>query len=96
MGGLSMQVCATSPTNQFFFTNVFTQGVGWNVLSPENLQIQSPPTGENYCIGCIGTPIDKPDSPSNGTFIALNEVVSPSSLFAAQLAARGTQQGYTC
>lgn len=76
-------------------SNVFVQGVGWNVQSSSNLQIQSPPTGENYCIGCIGTPIDDKNGPSNGTFIALNEVVNPSSLFAAQLAARGTQPAYT-
>jgi hypothetical protein len=70
--------------------DVLVQGVGWNVQSA-NLQIQSPPTGENYCIGCIGTPTDRKGSPSNGTFIALNDVVQPPSLFAAQLAARRVQ-----
>jgi hypothetical protein len=65
---------------------VLVQGVGWNVKSA-TLEIQSPPTGENYCIGCIGTPVD----PSNGTFIALNQLVQPPSLFAAQLAARQVQ-----
>lgn len=64
------------------------EGVGWNVVSV-NLQIQSPPTGENYCIGCIGTLVDKPGAPNNGTFIAFNEAVNPPSLFTAQLAARG-------
>ena len=73
---------------------MFVQGVGWNVQAPI-LQIQSPPTGENYCIGCIGTPTDRSHAPSNGTFIALNEVVNPRSLFAAQLVARGTQPAKT-
>jgi hypothetical protein len=94
-----MQVCTCllyEPILLIASANTFVQGVGWNVQSP-NLQIQSPPTGENYCIGCIGTPIDNKNGPSNGTFIALNEVVNPSSLFDAQLVARRKQPGYmTC
>jgi hypothetical protein len=77
--------------NQFFLLQVLIylcKGVGWNVQST-TLEIQSPPTGENYCIGCIGTIVDAKEGPSNGTFIAHNEVVNPPSLFTAQLVARG-------
>src|SRR5262249_20313600 len=80
-------------TNQFFLFQVLMClciGVGWNVRST-TLEIQSPPTGENYCIGCIGTPVERKGAPNNGTFIALNKVVNPPSLFTAQLTARGGQ-----
>ena len=70
--------------------DVLVQGVGWNV-NASKLQIQSPPTGENTCIGCIGTPAPNSGTSSNGTIIDLNKFVQPPSLFAAQLAARGVQ-----
>ena len=93
MGGLLMQVRMLCHMIQFFLLQVLMclcKGVGWNVQST-TLQIQSPPTGENYCIGCIGTLVDKKDGPNNGTIIAHNEVVNPWSLFTAQLTARGGQ-----
>lgn len=57
-------------------------GVGWNL---GHALIQSPPLGINWCVGCggSGTPTE------NGTFFRSGETVSPHSLFAAQLHARG-------
>ncbi|KAM6540389.1 hypothetical protein FALCPG4_002106 [Fusarium falciforme] len=58
-------------------------GVGWN-LRGEAI-VQSPPLGINWCIGCGGTN----GTSGNGTFIRLDKQVKPTSLFAAQLEARG-------
>jgi hypothetical protein len=57
-------------------------GVAWNVGG--EVDVQNPPLGFNWCIGCNGTKA----SGSNGTFVDFGEVVSPQSLFDAQLAAR--------
>jgi hypothetical protein len=86
-----MSASLTAFTSQFSLLQLLThlyEGIGWNVKS-STIQIQSPPTGVNYCIGCIGRVVDKPGAPNNGTFIALNKIVEPPSLFTAQLAARG-------
>jgi hypothetical protein len=57
-------------------------GVGWNVRG--EVDVESPPLGINWCIGCSG----KVDSASNGTFVEKGSAVTPKSLFAAQLAKR--------
>ncbi|OCL13750.1 hypothetical protein AOQ84DRAFT_224387 [Glonium stellatum] len=60
------------------------QGVAWNV-NAHTLTIESPPLGENFCIGCVG----QVETGSNGTFISSGALVDPPSLYAAQLADRG-------
>lgn len=57
-------------------------GVAWNARG--NVQIESPPLGTNWCIGCTGKEV----SGSNGTFVNSKAAVTPQSLFAAQLAKR--------
>ncbi|KAH7273173.1 hypothetical protein MRS44_003670 [Fusarium solani] len=58
-------------------------GVGWN-LRGEAI-VQSPPLGINWCIGCGGMN----GTSGNGTFIRPDKQIKPTSLFAAQLEARG-------
>ena len=57
-------------------------GVAWNVHA--DYDIQSPPLGTNWGVGCRGTKVKG----NNGTMVAENEAVTPVSLFEAQLAAR--------
>ncbi|KAH6880008.1 hypothetical protein B0T10DRAFT_464126 [Thelonectria olida] len=58
-------------------------GVGWNLRG--GALFQSPPLGINWCVGCGGS-----QGPTgNATFIRSGEQVTPRSLFAAQLNARG-------
>ncbi|KAI0154514.1 hypothetical protein GGR57DRAFT_465936 [Xylariaceae sp. FL1272] len=59
-------------------------GVAWNVVG--DYDIQSPPLGTNWGIGCRG---GARGEGNNGTMVAEKETVEPISLFEAQLAARG-------
>src|SRR4029079_18134553 len=52
--------------------------VFWN-CSARNLEIDNPPTAQNWAIGCIGT------KSSNGTFESLGTKVTPTSLYQKQL-----------
>ncbi|KAK8876831.1 hemagglutinin-related protein [Apiospora arundinis] len=58
-------------------------GVAWNIN--DDYEIQSPPLGTNWGIGCHGGARGKGN---NGTMVAEKEAVTPASLFDAQLAAR--------
>ncbi|QKX55409.1 uncharacterized protein TRUGW13939_02502 [Talaromyces rugulosus] len=58
-------------------------GVMWNVDG--DYEVQSPPLGTNWGIGCNG---DK-QSDSNGTFVAQGHTIQPASLFEQQLSDRG-------
>jgi hypothetical protein len=62
-------------------------GVAWNVRG--DVQIQSPPLGITWGIGCTGKIV----SPTNGTMIQSGSSVTPKSLFDAQLAARHSSDG---
>ena len=59
-------------------------GVAWNIVG--KYDIQSPPLGTNWGIGCRG---GERDEDNNGTMVAERQSVEPVSLFEAQLAARG-------
>ncbi|CAM1501392.1 Fc.00g105540.m01.CDS01 [Cosmosporella sp. VM-42] len=58
-------------------------GVGWNLRG--EVDIESPPLGVNWCIGCGGTA----KKHGNGTFIDQDSSKAPKSLFQWQLEARG-------
>jgi len=71
-------------------------GVAWNVTTPFFV-VQMPPGAANWCIGCIGTE-DTANEPgdgdpiANGFYDSLGTLVTPSSLYLAQLCQRlGTQ-----
>jgi hypothetical protein len=57
--------------------------VAWNVTSPF-LLVQQPPGALNWCIGCMGTPIQTGSSP-NGIFDSPGHMVEPASLYLHQL-----------
>ncbi|KIV85343.1 hypothetical protein, variant [Exophiala sideris] len=59
-------------------------GVAWNVVG-QDILVDSPPLGVNWCIGCVGTG----SIGGNGSFVSQNQTVMPESLFWTQLAARG-------
>ncbi|KAF2802117.1 uncharacterized protein BDZ99DRAFT_455260 [Mytilinidion resinicola] len=80
-GALSLRNRATAGTGHGWTVN---NAVGWNV-NAKKLDIESPAGGQNYCFGCIGTPV----SGNNGTYVSTCTHVEPKSLFAAQLADRG-------
>jgi len=67
--------------------------VAWNVTTPFFL-VQQPPGTENWCIGCIGavTSASQPGGSStiepNGIYDSLGTLVTPSSLYLAQLCDR--------
>src|SRR6185436_1551311 len=52
--------------------------VFWN-CSARNLEIDNPPTAQNWAIGCIGT------KSNNGTFDSLGTNVTPNSLYEKQM-----------
>lgn len=58
-------------------------GVGWNLRG--DTSFESAPLGINWCIGCSGDAGQQ----GNGTFINQGTQVTPRSLFASQLKARG-------
>lgn len=58
-------------------------GVGWNVVG-QDIMVESPPLGVNWCIGCVGTS----SIGGNGSFVSPGQTVIPHSLFRTQLAAR--------
>jgi MYXO-CTERM domain-containing protein len=67
-------------------------GVAWNVTTPF-LVVQQPPGGQNWCIGCIGSMVTANEAGSgkpvpNGVFESLGTMVSPGSLYLAQLCDR--------
>lgn len=87
MGGRSITVSETpSPvvSNEKAERLISYAAVGWNV-NAKKLDVESPAGGQNYCFGCIGTPV----SGNNGTYVSTGTHVEPKSLFAAQLADRG-------
>jgi hypothetical protein len=57
--------------------------VAWNVISPF-LLVQQPPGAQNWCIGCIGTPLTIDNTP-NGVFDSPGKPVEPASLYVQQL-----------
>lgn len=69
----------TSGTGQGWAINA---GVAWNVRGP--VEIQSPPLGINWGIGCTG----EISEASNGSMLSNGTAVSPQSLFNAQLQRR--------
>jgi len=67
-------------------------GVAWNVTTPW-LVVQMPPGSQNWCIGCVGTPIsgNEPGSTRpvpDGIYDSLGTLVTPTSLYLAQLCER--------
>jgi hypothetical protein len=67
-------------------------GVAWNVTTPW-LVVQMPPGSQNWCIGCVGTPIsgNEPGSTRpvpDGIYDSLGTLVTPPSLYLAQLCER--------
>lgn len=67
-----------------------THQVAWNVRAPNNqIVIQKPPLGQNYCIGCIATVDNKgPFIKPAGWIESTGKNVVPASLYEAQLAER--------
>jgi hypothetical protein len=67
-------------------------GVAWNVTTPW-LVVQMPPGSQNWCIGCVGTPIsgNEPGSTRpvpDGIYDSLDTPVTPASLYLAQMCDR--------
>lgn len=58
--------------------------VAWNVISPY-FAVQSAPGTINWCIGCVGNPVDVTEP---GIFDAAGNTVAPASLFLQQLLER--------
>jgi hypothetical protein len=87
---------STARTPGIAFSNRKTAGSGhgwdigwavaWNVTSPF-LLVQQPPGAMNWCIGCIGEPVETRDIP-NGTFDSTGTAVLPASLYLEQLRER--------
>jgi hypothetical protein len=74
-------------------------GVAWNVTTPFVL-VQEPPGSENWCIGCTGAavtlaPAGSTTTPPNGVFESSGALVSPASLYLAQLCDRLGPQAVT-
>jgi hypothetical protein len=66
--------------------------VAWNVTTPYFV-VQNFPGGENWCIGCVGQKISATEAGSNkpvpdGEYDSLGALVTPSSLYLAQLEER--------
>ncbi|PYX93728.1 MAG: hypothetical protein DMG67_03480 [Acidobacteria bacterium] len=64
-------------------------GVAWNVTTPF-LVVQMPPGSANWCIGCIGSEESATEAGTgkaipNGFYDSLGALVTPSSLYLAQL-----------
>jgi hypothetical protein len=67
-------------------------GVAWNVTTPW-LVVQQPPGSQNWCIGCVGTPISGNEPGSSrpvpdGIYDSLGTPVTPGSLYLAQMCDR--------
>jgi hypothetical protein len=62
-------------------------GVGWNI-DASNIEVESPPLGINWCVGCKGTK----SLEGNGTFVQEGNSVQPESLYWSQLNARGVHR----
>jgi hypothetical protein len=67
-------------------------GVAWNVTTPFVL-LQQPPGSQNWCIGCSGVKVERaPEgsttTPPDGVFESSGTLVSPASLYLAQLCDR--------
>jgi hypothetical protein len=67
-------------------------GVAWNVTTPY-LVVQQPPGAQNWCIGCVGTPVTAVEAGSgkavpNGIYDSPGAKVTPNSLYLAQLCDR--------
>lgn len=69
-----------------------THQVAWNVSAPNNqIVIQKPPIGQNYCIGCIATVDNQgPFIHPAGWIESTGRHVFPASLYEAQLSERLT------
>jgi hypothetical protein len=65
-----------------FSTNT-AWSVAWNVTSPY-LLVQQPPGAQNWCVGCMGTPVTIGNTP-NGIFDSAGKMVDPASLYLHQL-----------
>ncbi|KAI1626807.1 hypothetical protein EDD37DRAFT_646504 [Exophiala viscosa] len=65
-------------------------GVAWNVVG-QDILVESPPMGVNWCAGCIGTN----SIGGNGSFFSTDRTVLPESLFWTQLSARGVGRPLT-
>jgi hypothetical protein len=65
-----------------FSTNT-AWSVAWNVTSPY-LLVQQPPGAQNWCVGCMGTPVTIGNTP-NGIFDSPGKMVDPASLYLHQL-----------
>jgi hypothetical protein len=66
--------------------------VAWNVTTPYFV-VQNFPGGENWCIGCVGQKVSATEAGSNlpvpdGEYDSLGALVTPSSLYLAQLEER--------
>jgi len=66
--------------------------VAWNVTTPYFV-VQEFPGGENWCIGCVGQKVSATEAGSNkpipdGPYDSLGALVTPSSLYLAQLEER--------
>jgi hypothetical protein len=67
-------------------------GVAWNVTTPW-LVVQMPAGAQNWCIGCVGTPLSGNEPGSNrpvadGIYDSLGTPVTPASLYLAQMCDR--------
>jgi len=67
-------------------------GVAWNVTTPW-LVVQMPAGAQNWCIGCVGTPLSGNEPGSNrpvadGIYDSLGAPVTPASLYLAQMCDR--------
>lgn len=60
--------------------------LGWNVISYDEMSVESPPLSANLCVGCMGQ--INPDQANYTSFIEPQRRVTPMSLFRAQLSAR--------
>ena len=61
-----------------------------NATGTKGYQVDRPPLGNAWCVGCVGPKDDgKGLVKNNGTWEAYGEFVEPASLFAAQLKDRG-------
>jgi hypothetical protein len=94
---------STERTPGIAFSNRKTAGSGhgwdigwsiaWNVVSPY-LLVQQPPGSTNWCIGCVGKPVEMPGIP-NGIFDSPGKPVDPASLYLEQLRERLGDQALT-
>lgn len=79
-GSIQFDNRGTAGTGQGWSANA---AVAWNIQGSD-VEVSSPPLGINWCIGCRWS-----RKKGNGTFVQEQVTVQPTSLFQAQLAARG-------